>query len=108
MLDIHTDIDLVFNSKMDEFTSVTRWTQDTTEIDRQNQFEREFGNNGFWNKRGCRKIASIPVVAYHMAKAEGVNVDDDKELLGWLSRNKRFMTVNHVLTPGRDARTIIK
>lgn len=105
---LHTDVDLEFSQDGTEFKAKTSWVNDNVPCLTYAKMLRENGGNGFWNKRSGRHIASVPAFALALAERQGINTSDQKQLREWLDQHPQYWTVEHILTPGKDPRNIIK
>jgi hypothetical protein len=106
MSDVRTEFDCDISESGDiEARIIT--TQDNVPVLTRNEFEKYHGNNGFSQGRTLRKVASVPVVALENARAQGINVLDQKELKAWLFAHPEFLTVQGINT-GRSGQIIVR
>jgi len=106
--------DFVYNfSKVEikpdgSFKQETFLTQDEIPCLEANLFQKlQDPANGFSAGRTMRKIASIPVVAEQIAKAEGFDLSKRKDLEKFLEEHPEYLTVNKLDT-GASGKIIIK
>ena len=100
----------------DEFTLTQTTMQDVSAVIEENARQAE-QDNGFWDNRQGRKVASIPVVEVQNAIKAGYKLDADDpvllkiELYRYLrevGKEQGYQTVKHIVTPGVTPNIIIK
>lgn len=100
----------------DEFTLTQTSVQDVSSVIEENARQAE-RDNGFWDNRQGRKVASIPLVEVQNAIKAGYKLDTDDpvllkiELYRYLrevGREQGYQTVKHIVTPGATPNIIIK
>lgn len=105
-----------FDQKGDEYTLTTIQQQDVSDVIKENARQAET-DNGFWDNRQGRKVASIPLVEVQNAIKAGYRLDTDDpvllkiELYRYLrevGKEQGYQTVKHIVTPGAHSNIIVK
>jgi len=100
----------------DEYTLTSIHQQDVSEVIQDNARQAN-QDNGFWDNRQGRKVASIPLVEVQNAIKLGYKLDTDDpvllkiELYRYLrevGKEAGYQTVKNIVTPGANANIIIK
>jgi len=100
----------------DEFTLTQTTAQDVSGVIEDNA-KQAAQDNGFWDNRQGRKVASIPLVEIQNAIKAGYRLDTEDpvllkiELYRYLrevGKEQGYQTVKHISTPGTHANIIIK
>ncbi|MEZ7195405.1 hypothetical protein [Pseudodesulfovibrio karagichevae] len=88
---------VIGNSDKMKLTRVTSY--DAAVIREAAHYEREFGDNGFSDKRDHRVIGEIPLIEFLDMQTEAQKAGDTlsgKDLKKWLAEHPEFMTVTRV------------
>ena len=88
---------VIGNSDKMKLTRVTSY--DAAVVREAAHYEREFGDNGFSNKRDHRAIGEIPLIEFLDMEAEAKESGgtlSGKELKRWLADHPEFMTVTRL------------
>jgi len=100
----------------DEFTLTQTSVQDVSTVIEENARQAE-ADNGFWDNRQGRKVASIPLVEIQNAIKAGYTLDTEDpvllkiELYRYLrevGKEQGYQTVKHIVTPGAHSNIIIR
>ncbi len=95
---------VIGNSDKMKMTRVT--TYDAAVVRSAAQYEREFGDNGFSDKRNHRVIGEIPLIEFLDMQAEAQNAGDTlsgKDLKKWLADHPEFMAVTRISNANANA-----
>ncbi|WP_319583945.1 hypothetical protein [uncultured Pseudodesulfovibrio sp.] len=88
---------VIGNSDKMKMTRVT--TYDAAVVRSAAQYEKEFGDNGFSDKRNHRVIGEMPLIEFLDMQAEAQKSGDTlsgKDLKKWLAEHPEFMTVTRI------------